>query len=180
MGESWDAQRDRVKAERERAEKENLCPVEVNEWARNDWMRGEKYGICLRKLSPDAVGLGHKVCGMHFRQIRKHEAENAVRERLRAQARNEQQIRAVEAEVKQKQEEAIVAELERHGVHNAELSRPWRYDREKRGWTVTIPLRDLWKVIDVLPMIDPDEAVEAHRKKLAAAEVKPQGEEAPF
>jgi hypothetical protein len=180
--ESWEDHKNRLEAERAKAAAENLCPQEVNEWAAYQSYQKAKHKICMRKLSDEAVQLGHNVCGMHFRQVRKEEAEAQKLREYREEQRRANEQHKLEQEAKDAQEAAILAELERHGVTQAELQKPWRYDRVKRGWTVNVPLSVLWKVIDVLPMIDPDEAVEVF-KQLQQAELeaaKPKGEEAPF
>ena len=181
--ESWDEHRERLAAERENAANEKLCPVEVNEWARyRSGSEMPKHKICCKKPSPDAIQIGLTLCGLHLRQHLKAEAEATELQRRRAEAKRQNELNARRQEVKDAQEKAILEELERHGVPQAELSRPWRYDRVKRGWTVAIPLSVLWKVIDVLPMLDPDEKVELWDKEQAAAAeaAKPKDAEVPF
>jgi len=181
--ENWEDHKNRLEAERAKAASENLCPQEVNEWANGRWARDlHKHKICMRKLSDEAVQLGHNVCGMHFRQVRKEAAEAQRLHEHREEMRRLNEQHKLEQEAKDAQEAAILAELERHGVMQAELQRPWRYDKAKRGWTVNVPLSVLWRVLDVLPMIDPDEAVEVFKQKQQAEleAAKPKGEEAPF
>jgi hypothetical protein len=179
--ENWRNRNERIKREREKAEAENLCAEVVNEWAKDSWDDTTKYKICLRKLSPEAVQQDLKLCGLHFRQHRKLEAEEAERREERARREKEYERRERLQKVKDEQEEAILKELEKHGVVHAELQRPWNYRLREQGWTVQMPLSVLWKVIDVLPMLDPDDAVKVFEERERQAEAaKPKSAEAPF
>lgn len=177
--EPWDTHRARIEAERKRAADENLCAEVVNDWAGSGDTRRK---ICLRKKSPEAVQLGYEQCGMHFRQQRKLDAEADARraEHERQKIENERRDRV--QKVKDAQEAAIEQLLAQRGLTDAQLSRPWRFNKAKLGWTVTVPLSVVWKLIDELPMLDPDEAAKVfeENERLAAEAAKPTGTEAPF
>lgn len=144
-----------LKAERE-ALPEDRCPEIVNDWA---W--DERRRLCERPVSPEAVEAGHRLCGVHFRAVRRAAIKEAAEAIERKRQREERERAKIEQEVVETTSDAHLTELQRLGLENAFLEYMWRRRADDVVY-VTVDARVLIQLLGGVLPPSPKEALERH------------------